>query len=360
MNNPLVPAKKNEALGSASTWWMDVREDEFVHFTTASRADSIVSSRKLLHNPPGIRQFGASGVHGISTTYGKYVPRTQTTHIDVEPTDKLVAIVFSTHAIPKVGFVEEVIWDQDVPLTKVKVIPAERGVALVQASPVKIDVNDLVLYTPDQKPFLKTYTLAQLDVLRRLLNVSDADYPALIDAADRLRIPPELVADEERIESTLRQHGIRVAASERAEQFAEQFFRRHPQLRRIAPRRVLDKVGGSGSHPEARQSGNEVWLFPKFWQLDPKTQDFVFAHEVGHYVLAEYGLTNLIEVLSLAGVDPWDVGSLPFGQGNMDEAFADSFASLVTDKDVERRYPEWADAVRKVTKLASTPRSAAR
>jgi hypothetical protein len=129
--------------------------------------------------------------------------------------------------------------------------------------------------------------------------------------------------------------------------FVAAFFKRYPGLQRYAPTKILDKSsGGGGAHPEARQAGNEIHLYPKFWALDPKTRDFVFTHEIGHYVLSEYGLPKLIATLNKEGVDAWDSSSLPFGQGNMDEAFADSFASYFLDPgELKRRYPAWFTVV---------------
>jgi hypothetical protein len=136
-----------------------------------------------------------------------------------------------------------------------------------------------------------------------------------------------------------------VESQETAAEFAAGFFKRHPHLGRFAPRKVLDKAGGGGSHPEARQAGDDVHLFPKFWKLDSKTRDFVFAHELGHLALSKHGLVKLVEALEAVGIDPWDNTSLPFGQANMDEAFADSFASYFLDPgELKHRYPEW-DAV---------------
>ena len=89
-----------------------------------------------------------------------------------------------------------------------------------------------------------------------------------------------------------------------AAEFAGEFFKAHPHLKRFTPSKVVDKVGGGGSHPEARQAGSEIQLFPKFWNLDAKTKEFVFTHEIGHYVLAhQYSLAKLIQDLSEQGID---------------------------------------------------------
>ncbi len=132
---------------------------------------------------------------------------------------------------------------------------------------------------------------------------------------------------------------------ETAEEFAAAFFKRHSGLHKFAPKKVVDKAGGGGAHPEARQAGSEIQLYPKFWALDAKTRDFVFAHELGHYALSSYGLPKLIEDLTKQGVDAWDASTLPFGQHNMDEAFADSFATYFLNRgELKHRYPKW-DAV---------------
>lgn len=131
-----------------------------------------------------------------------------------------------------------------------------------------------------------------------------------------------------------------------AAEFTVEFFKRHSVLHRFAPKKIIAvEKAGAGAHPEARQIGEEIQLYPKFWALDGQTRDFVFAHEIGHYVLSRHGLSKLIEALNKQGVDPWDTSALPFGQGNMDEAFADSFATYFLDRsELKNRYPQW-DAV---------------
>ncbi len=143
---------------------------------------------------------------------------------------------------------------------------------------------------------------------------------------------------------------VKKVLPETAGEFAADFFKRHSALHKFAPSKVVDKAsGGGGAHPEARQAGNEIQLYPKFWHLDPKTRDFVFAHELGHYALSSYGLAKLIDHLGKHGVDPWDSSKLPFGQHNMDEAFADAFATYFFDRsELKARYPEWETVVHSV------------
>ncbi len=123
------------------------------------------------------------------------------------------------------------------------------------------------------------------------------------------------------------------------------FLKRHPEVRPLL--RGLRKVryvdGGSGAHGEARQAGSDILIFPKFWGLPDQVRDFVFAHEVGHWVLSSQGgVQSLLEKGYRSGVDLWDAAQLPFGQANMEEGFADAFASYLIDGDVRRRHPLWA------------------
>jgi hypothetical protein len=125
-------------------------------------------------------------------------------------------------------------------------------------------------------------------------------------------------------------------------EWAKGYFTRHPKLHRFAPAKVLDHKGGSGSHPEARQDGDNVLLFEKFWKLDAKTRDYVFTHELGHLALSKHGLAKFIKEMEALGVNVWESEKLPFGQFNMDEAFADSFATYFLNRaELKQRYPEW-------------------
>ena len=130
------------------------------------------------------------------------------------------------------------------------------------------------------------------------------------------------------------------------------FFRRHPSLGkyRNTPFRMVEKPSG-GSYPEARTMPRWIEVYPKFWDLpDGRARDFVLAHEIGHWVLAEFGMSNLVSIAQSIGVDVWDRPSLPFGAINFDEAFADSFAEFHMDRaGFARRYPQWDRIVAAVT-----------
>ncbi len=123
------------------------------------------------------------------------------------------------------------------------------------------------------------------------------------------------------------------------------FLGRHPEVRPLLRglRRVRYVDGGSGAHGEARQAGSDILIFPKFWGLPDQVRDFVFAHEVGHWVLSSQGgVQSLLEKGYRSGVDLWDAAQLPFGQANMEEGFADALASYFIGGDVRRRHPLWA------------------
>ena len=115
----------------------------------------------------------------------------------------------------------------------------------------------------------------------------------------------------------------------------------------------MDKsYGGRSTHPEASQSGGDVWLYSKFWGHDPATRDFIYTHELGHLTLDKFGLDRMIPAAKDLGIDPWDTAGLPYAQFNMDEAFADCFASyFIENSELKRRYPAWEALVRTVIGL---------
>ncbi|MFA6233494.1 MAG: DUF5661 family protein [Bacteroidota bacterium] len=129
------------------------------------------------------------------------------------------------------------------------------------------------------------------------------------------------------------------------------FFRRHPALKRYAGIRVniIDLDRG----PEARQEFDHINLYAKFQKYPESHQDWIFAHEIGHWVLSEYGLAKFIEDATELGVDVWDTHSLPRGQTNMQEAFADCFSEYFIGKATQRLFPAWAKLVEKQVKTVS-------
>lgn len=138
----LTPIESDSFMGG-TFFRMNVREDRFVHFTPSSRALEIARTKKLLMNPP-YKKFGIDAVAAVSLVYGKFVAGTQTTHIKTD--EELVGIIFTTNAIPDVGYVEEVLWKRDVPLSKVQIVPANRAISMLGSTPERIDGNDQVYY----------------------------------------------------------------------------------------------------------------------------------------------------------------------------------------------------------------------
>lgn len=147
---------------------------------------------------------------------------------------------------------------------------------------------------------------------------------------------------------------VLVGGDEETVAWVREFFRRHPKLARyskVKVNRVLEATGSAG-HPEATVQRGIIHLYPKFWALDTEIKDFVFAHEIGHVVESNFDLIHAAEAL---GVDVWrDREPLPFGQHNMAEAFADSFASYFLDGDVQRRHPDWASLVERALEVVKT------
>ena len=161
----------------------------------------------------------------------------------------------------------------------------------------------------------------------------------------------------ERLLSVMRGEEEPALTGDRVRVFLSNFYALRPALARFAgvvP--VKEKTHASQSrHPDASNeivSGKDtIVLYPKFWTHDHDVQAFIFAHELGHWALSgPYGYTTarFIRVAAHEGIDVWDTASLPFAAGNMEEAFADAFASYSTDTDVLRRYPKWARLVETV------------
>lgn len=130
---------------------MDIKDESFIHFTNELRVSEILDSGKLKVNPP-YEKFGIEGVLAISLTYGDFVPSVVTNHLKprVSEYGPIVGIVFKTPIKPKYGHIEEVVWDQDVPLTNPRVVELNEGKLLVLRSPEKINEDDMVLYDDNE------------------------------------------------------------------------------------------------------------------------------------------------------------------------------------------------------------------
>jgi hypothetical protein len=106
-------------------------DDEFIHFTTASRAKQILQNGKLLMEPP-YKKFGTDTVDAISLRHGMFNPGVQFTHIKITPDDPLVAILFKTNLKPYAAYPEEVKWNVDVPLINAKIISKNQAQSLLK------------------------------------------------------------------------------------------------------------------------------------------------------------------------------------------------------------------------------------
>jgi hypothetical protein len=129
------------------------------------------------------------------------------------------------------------------------------------------------------------------------------------------------------------------------------FYTRYPALQRFSKIPVKYVSGQGSGHPYGRYDYGTILLYPKWDKIPTESgKDYAFAHELGHHVETTVGLSALVKAATSLNIDVWDVFNLPFGQHNMSEAFADAFASYHTDKDVFRRYPEWAQLVKVLSK----------
>ena len=98
---------------------MDIKKDQFIHFTTKSRAEEILDSNKLKSESDYTPLGSPVGAFAISSVWGKYFPEVQITHI--KPED-IVAILFTTETLPKWGKLSEVFWEDDVEFKTAKQI----------------------------------------------------------------------------------------------------------------------------------------------------------------------------------------------------------------------------------------------
>lgn len=134
--------------GGRDVWYqMDLSQDEFVHFTTMSRAQEILKSGRLMMNPPHDK-FGTDTVDAVSLTYGVSIPEVQWTHTKTSDDDPLVAVRFKTNILPQRATAEETKWITDVPLINPQIISKDEAINLINHSPEKIGELSHVIYMP--------------------------------------------------------------------------------------------------------------------------------------------------------------------------------------------------------------------
>lgn len=149
----LIPTGKESLLGRV--YYMPISKDLFVHFTTKDRAAAILASGKLLMRPP-YEKSGIDAVNAVSAVWGWYTPRVQTNHLlKVAPLKDLVTLVFQTNAVPERGYVEEVIWKRDVPLSSPKIVSLAKGIGMLKRTPERLlDDSDEVTYDRGKLSYL--------------------------------------------------------------------------------------------------------------------------------------------------------------------------------------------------------------
>jgi len=197
---PLEASEKGPALKDTGqeTWSggkiyrADVKDDTFVHFTPQSRAQQILESGKLLADPPH-KKFGIEGVQAVSLGYGDYTPEVQTTHTKTDEKDPLVAVVFQTSTSPKRGYIEEVLWDEDVELREPRIISSEKAQELMKKAPQKLSEDDLVLYGEEQQKKARSLVVAlsgqQFMNLKHKIKDKDLSFDHIFGDKKRLVIP---------------------------------------------------------------------------------------------------------------------------------------------------------------------------
>ena len=180
--SPLRPGDEDDQ------FTMDHRGDRFIHFAPTDKAEKIAREKRLI--APEDEDGEKGSVYGISTTYGQYVPRTQTTHnaprsrrtekidaafraaapgpraerlrrlrarssgLDAKRanlTKSLSAILFSTKKKPKVGFSDETRWSGDVDIHDARVLPMKTGRAMLRKAQHKIEDPRYVHYKDDEQ-----------------------------------------------------------------------------------------------------------------------------------------------------------------------------------------------------------------
>lgn len=170
-----------ETFMDGQIFYMPLGKDRFVHFTTTKRAEQILADGKLLMNPP-YKKMGIHAVAAVSTIWGWYSPKVQTTHVKAEPGEDVVAIVFKTSTKPEYGYVEEVIWHRDVQLQNPKLVSFPRGASMLKRTPERLP-NDADQVTYDKGKTAKTVSIDQpwVDKMRKDFLVLMRNIPRIKD-----------------------------------------------------------------------------------------------------------------------------------------------------------------------------------
>lgn len=134
-DNTLIYSGKKTFL-DGDIFYMQISNDEFIHFTYKENIEKILLLKKLQ---------SAGSNFAVSLVYGDFVPSVQLTHLDKEK--EISAIKFKTTTLPAHGYIEEVVWREDVDLIDPKEVPIEKASQLLSDAPLKLkNDQDLVIY----------------------------------------------------------------------------------------------------------------------------------------------------------------------------------------------------------------------
>ena len=147
---------------------MDVRKDTFIHFTNEAMSEQILSSGKLLENPP-FSEVGIAGVQAVSLTYGIFSQSVVGERLQRRSKEYglPVGIVFKTSIPPNYGYVEEVIWERDVLLMDARIVSFEEGKTLLKKRPEDIDEDSQVIYSEDRVTKIRNYLMDEQNASAR-------------------------------------------------------------------------------------------------------------------------------------------------------------------------------------------------
>lgn len=127
---------------------VSLSDDRFIHFTYLSRAKQIISEGKLLTDAPYKEFAGIAGVQAVSVQYGRHVPGVQYNRLlnRDDNDEEVVAIIFQTNTVPKIGYPEEVIWSQDVNLINPDIIPMKKAISIIENNDIDHEDDYVLIY----------------------------------------------------------------------------------------------------------------------------------------------------------------------------------------------------------------------
>jgi hypothetical protein len=121
-----------ETWSGGDIYQMDVKDDEFIHFTSFPNVEKILASKKL---NSGGNEFSS---YAVSTTFGVFTPGVQTDRNDYKE-----AILFTTDEIPNgENYSEEVTWKGGVDFKTAKHISFDEAVKILKNSKEKLPNSD--------------------------------------------------------------------------------------------------------------------------------------------------------------------------------------------------------------------------